>query len=132
VGPACCGEEKKLLPLPGIDPWFIGSPAHSLVYVKTSFPSLMREPLRSSCQNLICNCAQGQFLLSDDKTKLRGFSPQVTISTERPPLVSEVSANFCVAWSAQRISTAVNLSFLDPEPLLLCKISAACVHCTCQ
>jgi hypothetical protein len=36
-----------------------------------------------------------------------------TIPTERPPLVGEVSANFLrikgVAWSAQRIPTAVNL-----------------------
>jgi hypothetical protein len=40
-----------------------------------------------------------------------------TIPTERPPFVGEVSANFCrergVAWSSQRITTAVNLSFLD-------------------
>jgi hypothetical protein len=39
------------------------------------------------------------------------------IPTERPPLVSEVSANLLrvegVAWSAQRIPTAVNLGFLD-------------------
>jgi hypothetical protein len=39
-----------------------------------------------------------------------------TIPTERPPLVDEVSANLRVegvAWSAQRIPTAVNLGFLD-------------------
>jgi hypothetical protein len=40
-----------------------------------------------------------------------------TIPTERPPLVAEVSANFLrvegVAWSAQRIPTAVNLGSLD-------------------
>jgi hypothetical protein len=46
-----------------------------------------------------------------------------TIPTERPPPVGEVSANFCgyrgVTWSAQRIPTAVNLCFLDLEPLLL-------------
>jgi hypothetical protein len=39
------------------------------------------------------------------------------IPTERPSLVGEVSANFLriegVAWSAQRIPTAVNLGFLD-------------------
>jgi hypothetical protein len=34
-----------------------------------------------------------------------------TIPTERPPLVGEVSANFC--GSAQRIPMTVNLSFLD-------------------
>jgi hypothetical protein len=40
-----------------------------------------------------------------------------TIPTERPPLVGEVNANFLriegVAWSAQRIPTVVNRSFLD-------------------
>jgi hypothetical protein len=40
-----------------------------------------------------------------------------TIPTERPPLVGEVSANILrvegVAWSAQRIPTAVSLGFLD-------------------
>jgi hypothetical protein len=36
---------------------------------------------------------------------------EITLTTERPPLVSEVSANFCgkrdIAWSARRIPTAV-------------------------
>jgi hypothetical protein len=45
-----------------------------------------------------------------------------TILTERLPHVGEVSVNFLrtdgVAWSAQHIPTAVNLGFLDPEPLL--------------
>jgi hypothetical protein len=40
-----------------------------------------------------------------------------TIPTERLPLVGEVSANLLrikgVAWSPQRIPTAVNLGFLD-------------------
>jgi hypothetical protein len=40
-----------------------------------------------------------------------------TISTERQPLVGEVSDNFLriegVAWSEQRIPTAVNFGFLD-------------------
>jgi hypothetical protein len=40
-----------------------------------------------------------------------------SIPAEQPPLVDEVSANFLrvegVAWSAQRIPTAVNLGFLD-------------------
>ena len=39
-----------------------------------------------------------------------------------PPPVGEVSVNFCgwrgVTWSAQRVPTAVNLCFLDLEPLL--------------
>jgi hypothetical protein len=41
------------------------------------------------------------------------------IPTERPPLVGEISANFLriesFACSAQQISTAVNLGFVDPE-----------------
>jgi hypothetical protein len=45
-----------------------------------------------------------------------------TIPTEQPPLVGEVSANFLrikgVAWSAQRIPTAVNVDFLYSEQLL--------------
>jgi hypothetical protein len=44
------------------------------------------------------------------------FIRQRTIPTERPPLVGEVSSNFSVegvAWSAQRILTAVNFGFLD-------------------
>jgi hypothetical protein len=45
-----------------------------------------------------------------------------TIPIERPLLVSEVSANFLriegIAWSAQRIPTAVNLDFSEPESLL--------------
>ena len=49
-----------------------------------------------------------------------------TIPTERPPPVSEVSANFCgyrgVTWSAQRIPTAVNL-FSGPEPLLFIQVA---------
>jgi hypothetical protein len=40
-----------------------------------------------------------------------------TLPTERPPLVSEVSANFCgqrgVAWSGRRIPYRSNLGFLD-------------------
>jgi hypothetical protein len=45
------------------------------------------------------------------------FVRKRTISTERPPLVGEVSANFLriesVAWSAQRIPKAVKLGFPD-------------------
>jgi hypothetical protein len=49
---------------------------------------------------------------------LRGFLVRKrTIPTERPPLFGEVNANFLrvqsVAWSAQRIPTAVNIGFLD-------------------
>src|SRR5215472_1891076 len=52
-----------------------------------------------------------------------------TIPTERPPPVGEVSANFCgqrgVTWSAQRVPTAVNLCFLDLEPLLFYSSSSS-------
>jgi hypothetical protein len=39
--------------------------------------------------------------LNEKKTKLRIFSPQATISTERPTLVGEVSANF-YGWRMSR------------------------------
>jgi hypothetical protein len=55
------------------------------------------------------------------KTKLRGFSPQANY-TDRA--TAPCWRSYCgllriegVAWSAQRIPTAVNLNFLDPEPL---------------
>jgi hypothetical protein len=58
------------------------------------------------------------------KTKLRGFSPQANyLYTDRATAADQRS--WCqilrmegVAWSAERIPTAVNLDFLDPEPLL--------------
>jgi hypothetical protein len=54
-----------------------------------------------------------------------------TIPTERLPLIGEVSANFLhiegVAWSAQRIPTAVNLGFLDPEPLFFHSSSSSVI-----
>jgi hypothetical protein len=44
-------------------------------------------------------------------------SDRNSVAVERPPLVGEVSANILrvqgVAWSSQRIPTAVNLGFLD-------------------
>jgi hypothetical protein len=50
-----------------------------------------------------------------------------TIPTERPPLVGEASANFLrvegVAWSAQRIPTAVNLGFLDRSRYFFIQVS---------
>jgi hypothetical protein len=50
-----------------------------------------------------------------------------TALTERPPLVCEVSANFCgVAWSAQRIPMAV-FSLSRPEPLLFLPCSPSIV-----
>jgi hypothetical protein len=40
-----------------------------------------------------------------------------TTPTQRPPLVGEVSANFCgyrgVAWSVRRVPYGLNLGFLD-------------------
>jgi hypothetical protein len=56
---------------------------------------------------------------------------KATIPTERPSLVGEVSANFLqiesVAWSAQRIPTAFNLDFLEPEPLLFHSSSSSVI-----
>jgi hypothetical protein len=51
-----------------------------------------------------------------------------TIPTERPPLVGKVSANLLwvegVAWSAQRIPTAVNLGFLDPRSYFFIEVAS--------
>jgi hypothetical protein len=55
--------------------------------------------------------------LKPSKTKLRGFSPQANYTDRATAACCEVSANFLwiegVAWSAQRIPTAVILCFLD-------------------
>jgi len=52
-----------------------------------------------------------------------------TIPTERPPPVGEVNASFCgqrdVTWLAQRVPTAVNLCFLNLEPLLFYSSSSS-------
>ena len=72
------------------------------------------------------------FLLNNfgvNKTKLNSVAlvRERTIPTERPPPVGEVSANFCgyrsVTWSAQRVPTAVNLCFLDLEPLFFIQVA---------
>jgi hypothetical protein len=51
-----------------------------------------------------------------------------TIPTERPLLVGEISANFWgvegVAWSEQRIPTAVNLGFLDRSLYFFIQVAA--------
>jgi hypothetical protein len=51
------------------------------------------------------------------KTNSSDLVLEQTIPTEQPPLVGEVSANFCgyrgVAWSVQRIPYGRNLAFLD-------------------
>jgi hypothetical protein len=55
-------------------------------------------------------------LLTIIRKQLRALVRQRTIPTERPPLVGEVSQLLQiegVAWSAQRIATAVNFGFLD-------------------
>jgi hypothetical protein len=45
------------------------------------------------------------------------FSLQANYADRQPPFVDKVSINFCgeisVAWSAQRVPTATNISFLD-------------------
>jgi hypothetical protein len=53
------------------------------------------------------------------------------ITAKRPPLVGEVSANFLQTedfwWSAQRVSTVVNLDFLDPEQPLFRSSSSSVI-----
>jgi hypothetical protein len=50
---------------------------------------------------------------SQTKTKLRGLSPRVNYTNRAAADGRRISAT----WSAQRIPTAVNLCFLDLEPL---------------
>jgi hypothetical protein len=51
------------------------------------------------------------------KTKFRDFSPQAN-HTDRAIATCRYYQIESVAWSAQRIPTAVSLGFLDPELLL--------------
>ena len=57
------------------------------------------------------------------------YSPTGPWPTERPPPVSEASANFCgqrgVTWSAQRIPTAVNLCLLNLDRYLFYSSSSS-------
>jgi hypothetical protein len=68
-------------------------------------------------------------------TRLHAFhaSDGLFLPTERPPLVGEFSANFLriegVAWSAQRIPTAVNLGFLDRSRRLRTESHGVCLFC---
>jgi hypothetical protein len=66
-----------------------------------------------------------------NKTNSVALVRKRTVPTERPPPVGEVSANYLriegVAWSAQRIPTAVNLGFLDPEPVLFHSSSSSVI-----
>jgi hypothetical protein len=54
-----------------------------------------------------------------------------TIPTERPPLDGEVSANFLqiegVAWSAQRIPAAGNLSFQDRSRYFFIQVGSSII-----
>jgi hypothetical protein len=68
---------------------------------------------------MVIGCCVMLYTFMGTKKKLNSVAVvrKRTIPTERPPLVSEVSVNLLrvegVARSAQRIPTAVNLSFLD-------------------
>jgi hypothetical protein len=65
------------------------------------------------------------------KTKLRGFSPQANYTdratAENRRRLCQLSRIEGVTWSAQRIPTAVNLGFLDPEPLLFHSSSSSVI-----
>jgi hypothetical protein len=67
--------------------------------------------------NNILNNLRGRVSITVPCFVFRFLVRKRTIPAERPPYVGEVSANFLriedVAWSAQRIPTAVNLGFLD-------------------
>jgi hypothetical protein len=65
------------------------------------------------------------------KPKLRGFSPQGNYTDRATAACRRSSCQLFriegVAWSAQRIPTAVNLEFLDPELLLFHSSSSSVI-----
>jgi hypothetical protein len=89
-----------------------GHPACSIVPQRTTLP-------RVTYMYISCTFA---FAHSLSDAAVMFYVLYIIMLTELPPLVGEVSANFLrvegVAWSAQRIPTAVNLDFLDQGPLL--------------
>jgi hypothetical protein len=75
----------------------------------------------------------GMYLRVDPTKELNSvaFVRKRTIHTEGPPHVGEFIANIWeyrgVAWSAQQIPTAVNLDFLNQEPLLFHSIGSSVI-----
>jgi hypothetical protein len=71
---------------------------------------------RKTWQNITGGSAEGCSAVLLVRTPWRSVS-KPAILTDLPPLVGELSANCCwqrgVAWSAQRIPTAIDLGFLD-------------------
>jgi hypothetical protein len=65
------------------------------------------------------------------KLKLHGFSPQENYTDRATAACRRSCCQFlrieCVAWSAQRIPTAVNLGFPDPEPLIFHSSSSSII-----
>jgi hypothetical protein len=53
-----CGDEKNILPLPGIEPQFLGRPVHSLVAI----PTEISQPLYVMRQYML-KCGSGLFVL---------------------------------------------------------------------
>jgi hypothetical protein len=79
------------------------------------------------------SCCKGHWVMTVDSAPQYIYSTALvrerTIPTERPPPVSEVSADFCgwrgVTWSVQRVPTAVNLCFLDRSRYLFYSSSSS-------
>jgi hypothetical protein len=67
------------------------------------------------------------------KKRLRSFSPQANYTDRATATCRRIKCQLLrievVAWPAQRIATAVNLGFLEPE-LLLCHSSSSSVNLT--
>jgi hypothetical protein len=78
-------------------------------------------------------CYKNSFIFNIEKVvyeyKLRGFSPQVNYTDRATAVYRRSKCQLLriedVAWSALRILTAVNLDFLDPEPLLFHSCSSS-------
>jgi hypothetical protein len=105
--------------------------ALSLGYV-LRFSSILREDLQKSAPfNIAMFGCLPSHLSAHNNSNSVALVRKRTIMKERPPLVSEVSANILLienaAWSVQRIPTAVNLDFMDPEPLLFHSFSSSVI-----
>jgi hypothetical protein len=92
-------------------------PSSSQVKNGGDIPPIPHTPSRNIAW--LFNLWQGNFTLLTNPVAL---VRERTIQTERPPLVREVSANFCrlrgVAWSVRQIPYSRNIGFLDLTSLV--------------
>jgi hypothetical protein len=106
-------------------------PPHSKAGVVVSNPT---QSMRLSCVCVVLCVGSGWSPVQGvllTVYKLRGFSPQANYTHWATAACrwsySQLLRIDGVVWSAQRIPTAVNLDFLDPEPLLFHSSSSSVI-----